>query len=243
MASALPLLYGELAQWFHLLSPPEEYAEEVAVYAPLLKMAQPAERLLELGAGAGCNAFHLKREFTCTLTDVSGDMLEASRRINPECEHIVGDMRTLRLGREFDVVFVHDAVAYMTTEDDLKKAIATAFVHCRRGGWVLFAPDCVKETFRAATDHGGSDGDGRAIRYLEWCWDPDPNDSTYLVDYVYVLREGNGEPRVVHDRHIEGVFSRATWLRLLEETGFRAHEGPPRGSEPGSGELFLAHRP
>jgi SAM-dependent methyltransferase len=243
MGSSLPLLYGDLAGWFHLLSPPDEYAEEVAVYAPLLKIAHPAERLLELGAGAGCNAYHLKRDFSCTLTDVSNDMLDASRRINPECEHVVGDMRTLRLGREFDVVFVHDAVGYMTTEDDLRKAMTTAFVHCRPGGVVVFAPDCVKETFRPATDHGGTDGDGRAIRYLGWTWDPDPDDDTYLTDYVYVLREGGGEPRVVHDRHVEGVFPRGTWLRLLEQTGFRAHAGPPRGAEPGSGDLFIAFRP
>jgi SAM-dependent methyltransferase len=243
MPSPLPLLYEDLAGWFHLLSPPEEYAEEVAVYRPLLKLAHPAERLLELGSGAGCNAFHLKRDFACTLTDVSPAMLEASRRINPECEHIVGDMRTLRLERHFDVVFVHDAVMYMTTEDDLHRAMTTAFVHCRPGGVVLFAPDCVKETFRPATDCGGTDGDGRALRYLEWTWDPDPADTTYFCDFVYALREGHGEPRVVRDRHVEGVFARATWLRLLERTGFRAHVGPPRGPGPESGELFVAVRP
>jgi len=37
------------------------------------------------------------------------------------------------------------------------------------------------------------------------CWDPDPNDTTYVVDYVYALREGT-QTRVVHDRHIEGLF-------------------------------------
>jgi SAM-dependent methyltransferase len=236
-------LYAELADWFHLLSPPEEYAEEVAVYRPLLKLAYPAERLLELGSGAGCNALHLKRDFACTLTDLSPRMIEASRRINPECEHVVADMRTLRLDRQFDAVFVHDAVMYMTTEEDLRKAMTTAFVHCRAGGVVLFAPDCVKETFRPATEHGGSDGDARSIRYLEWTWDPDPRDSTYVVDYVYVLRDGLGDTRVLHDRHVEGVFARATWLELLSETGFRAHVGPPRGTEPGSGELFIAVRP
>jgi hypothetical protein len=170
-------------------------------------------------------------------------MIEASRRINPECEHLVGDMRTLRLEREFDAVFVHDAVMYLTTEDDLRKAMATAFAHCRPRGVVLFAPDCVKETFRPSTDHGGSDGGGRALRYLEWTWDPDPDDATYVTDYVYVLREGQGEVRVVHDRHVEGVFPRATWLRALAETGFRAHVGPPRGLGPESGELFIAVRP
>jgi len=43
-------------------------------------------------------------------------MLELSRTINPEAEHILGDMRTLRLGRTFDAVLIHDAICYMTTE-------------------------------------------------------------------------------------------------------------------------------
>jgi hypothetical protein len=41
-------------------------------------------------------------------------------------------------------VFVHDAVAYMTTERELRAAIETAFVHCRPGGAALFAPDHVR---------------------------------------------------------------------------------------------------
>ena len=95
----------------------------------------------------------------------------------------------------------------------------TAFVHTRPGGVALFAPDFVAETFGASTEHGGHDGDGRAMRYLEWCWDPDPSDSTYVVDYVYALREGTAT-RVVHDRHLEGVFSRNAWLEALGSVGF-----------------------
>ena len=32
-------------------------------------------------------------------------------------------MRSVRLGRTFDAVFVHDAIAYMTTEDDLRGGV------------------------------------------------------------------------------------------------------------------------
>ena len=71
-------------------------------------------------------------------------------------------MRTVRLGRTFDCVFVHDAVCYMTTEHDLRAAIATAAAHCRPGGVVLMAPDYVRETFRPGTDHGGHDGAERS---------------------------------------------------------------------------------
>ena len=93
--------------------------------------------------------------FDLTLTDVSPEMVRLSRTINPECEHLVGDMHSLRLGRLFDALLVLDTVAYMTTETDLRRAIYTAFVHCRPGGAALFAPDHLRETFRESTSHGG----------------------------------------------------------------------------------------
>jgi hypothetical protein len=131
-------------------------------------------------------------------------------------------MRTVRLAREFDAVFIHDAVCYLTTESDLRLAIETAFIHCKPGGAALFAPDFIRDTFQSSTDHGGSDEGARGLRYLEWTWDPDPEDDTYLADYAYLLRDRDGSVRVAHDRHTCGAFHRATWLRLLEETGFRA---------------------
>ena len=125
-----------------------------------------------------------------------------SRKLNPECVHRQGDMRTVRLEREFDCVFVHDAICYMTSEIDLRRAMETAFVHCRPGGAALFAPDNLRENFKAQTDHGGHDTPHRSLRYLEWTWDPDPNDTTYVVDYAYLLREEDGSVTVVHDRHL-----------------------------------------
>ena len=104
-------LYRDLASWWPLLSRPEEYAEEAAFAASLLRTAKPPTRtVLELGSGGGNNAFHLKRDFEMTLVDLSDDMLAVSRELNPECEHVLGDMRKLRLDRTFDVVFVHDAI-------------------------------------------------------------------------------------------------------------------------------------
>ncbi len=239
-----PRLYGELAGWFHLLTAPEEYAEEAATYrdAMLRTAAGPVRTLLELGSGGGNNAFHLKRDLACTLTDLSPEMLELSRGINPECEHVVGDMRTLRLGRTFDAVLVHDAIMYMTEEEDLRCAIESALCHCRPGGTAVFAPDYVRETFRPGTETGGHDGDGRALRYLEWTWDPDPDDTTYTVDYALLLREGR-ETHGVYDRHVEGLFSRATWLELIGGAGFRAHSTAWPHAPSATGEIFVAFRP
>jgi hypothetical protein len=149
-------------------------------------------------------------------------MLDESRRINPECEHIVGDMRTLRLGRVFDAVFVHDALTYLTTREDLIQCMRTAVVHCRPGGAALFMPDYVRETFVSGVHHGGHDGAGRSLRYFEWTIDPDPSDTTHTVDFVLLLREGNSPVRVEHDHHVNGLFPRAEWLDCLRESGFRS---------------------
>ena len=237
-------MYRELASWFHLLTSPDEYAIEAEFYGLLLTESAdiPVDTVLELGSGGGNNASHLKSRFNLTLVDLSNAMLELSRSLNPECDHLQGDMRTLRLGRQFDGVFVHDAVVYMTTENDLQAAIVTAFAHCRPGGAAVFAPDCVRETLRPETDHGGNDGHDRALRYLEWTWDPDPDDDTYVVDYAYLLRDENGGVRVEQDRHLCGVFSRATWLRLLEEAGFRAERRDGIEDETGP-DIFVGVRP
>ena len=222
--SESPKLYRELADWFHLLTRPEDYAEEAAFYIETLRASavHPIHTVLELGSGGGNNASHMKSEFHLTLIDISTEMIALSRRLNPECEHIQGDMRTFRLGRDFDAVFVHDAIGYMTSEADLRSAMQTAFVHCRPGGAALFAPDAVRETFRPVTDHGGHDGDGRALRYVEWTWDPEPADTVYVTDFAYLLRESSGDVRVAYDRHLLGLFPRATWMDLLVETGFKA---------------------
>ena len=70
-------------------------------------------------------------------------------------------------------------------------------------------------------------------------------DTTYLVDYVYLLREAAGAVRAVHDRHIEGLFPRADWLRWLGEAGFVARVVPFEHSELPSGdyEVFVCTKP
>jgi len=234
-------LYDELAEWWPLFSAPADYAEEAGFFARLLSDAcEPAPRtVLELGSGGGNNALYLKSKFEMTLVDLSPQMLAVSRALNPECDHRVGDMRRVNLGRTFDAVFVHDAIAYMTSAADLDAAIRTAYRHCRAGGVALFVPDCVRENFVAETMHGGHDGDGRSLRYLMWTVDPDPTDTTYRTDFAIMLRDRSGDTRVVHDSHLEGVFPRAEWMRLLRGAGFEASTSTDKWGR----DIFAAKRP
>jgi SAM-dependent methyltransferase len=236
-----PRLYTELAAWWPLLSPASEYAEEAADLLPVMHSAtdSPPRTLLELGCGGGSLAYHLKSHFQLTLTDRSEQMLAVCRSINPECEHILGDMRSLNLDREFDIVLIHDAIMYLADANSLREALQTAYRHCRSGGATLILPDCVKETFEAGSSHGGYDGaDGRGLRYLEWTWDSDPTDDTFQTAYAFLLREPDGTVRVEGDQHRLGLFSRATWLTLLTELDFSVRSR----LDPWTRDVFIASK-
>lgn len=154
-------------------------------------------------------------------------------------------MRTIRLERTFDAVLVHDAIDYMASEEDLRLAVATAFAHCRDGGVAVFVPDATREIFEPGSDHGGVDGtDGRGVRYLDWVWDPDPNDSWTVTQYVFLLRHDDGAVQVVHEEHRTGLFSEAHWLQTLAGAGFAAEVVTEETTEERTPRrVFVGHRP
>jgi SAM-dependent methyltransferase len=251
-------LYRDLADWWPLISPPYEYAEEAEYLADVLGSSADiaVHEVLDLGSGGGHVAMHLKGRFTLTLVDISDDMLAVSRRLNPECRHLRGDMRTMRLARAFDAVLVHDAIDYVTTQDDLALVTATAFAHCRPGGITLFVPDYVKDDFceLSGSGGGGDDGTGRYATFRERTWDPDPADDWVQADYEFILREADGSVEVIKESHRLGAFSRDAWHRLMTDAGFVPGSGSTRavpgadsagralpGRHPAN--LFLAHRP
>ncbi len=222
-------LYDNLADWWPVISPPSEYAEEATLYVDMIRSAARGlvREVLELGSGGGNNASHMKRAFAMTLVEPADRMRELSRALNPECEHLAGDMRHVRLGWMFDAVFVHDAVMYMTTEDDLSAALQTVAAHLAPGGVALVAPDATAEAFAEATEHGGGeDAGGRRARYLQWTLPPEPGGNSFETHYAFLLREPDGRVRAVHDVHREGLFGRATWLRLFREVGLEASLAP-----------------
>jgi len=238
----VPKLYTELAAWWPLFSSPENYAEEAAWMLDEIKKTlgcNPAT-ILELGSGGGNTASHLTAYSQMTLVDLSGSMLEVSRHLNPDAQHVAGDMRTVRLGRTFEAVLIHDAIMYLTTESDLEAALATARVHLRDNGALIVLPDYVTETFAPKCETGGrdaADGSGRGLRYFAWSHAPAVAATVHDVDYAILLRAEDGSVRVVHDRHTLGLFPRKIWCEAFNRAGF----APPRlCKDPWQRDVFIA---
>jgi hypothetical protein len=106
-------------------------------------------------------------------------MLGLSRALNPECEHLAGDTRTLPLGRTFDAVLVHDAIG--PQRRDLHRRV------------------------RLPPSRGGS-------------------------------------MRSVHCRHLEGLFARETWLRILSGAGYLVETFARPLDDETLDEVFLCRR-
>jgi len=209
---------------------PDEYAPWCATVTELI--AEHARRdtqsLLNLGCGGGKNAYNLKGRFRVTGLDLSPQMLELARELNPECTFVEGDMRTCRLDDRFDAVLIDDAVSYMTTRCDLRAAFHTAYEHLHPGGVMVVAPDVTKETFEQnRTDVTPAATEGKPenldVVFVENYYDPDPADETYEGTMVYLIRE-DGRLRVETDRHTLGLFSIDVWREVLGEVGFQVHE-------------------
>ena len=222
MTPASNRLYNDLAHLWPLMSPPEDYADEGACLRDELRkrLVPGRARILELGTGGGHLLHHIADGFDATAVDLSEGMLAHSRRLNPDVTHHLGDMRTVRLGQTFDAVLIHDAIDYMTTEEDLRAALATARVHLRTGGLFIVIPDDYVETFTPPRVwHETQRKAGNELTFVEYSWDPDPNDTQTETVYVFFIQE-DGELRVEVDRHVTGLFPIGTWERLLTESGF-----------------------
>jgi len=228
----LPRLYDDLAHLWPLLSPPEHYEAEAAVLQDIVKRySQPVQgerhSILELGAGGGHTLVHLAEDFDCTAVDLSAPMLEHCKRLVPNAEAVVGDMRSVRLDKIYSAVFIHDAIDYMLTEDDVKRTLETAAAHLEPGGLCVIAPTYTRETFtdgEVADD--GTTTDAEDLTYFTYVHDPDPGDNVFEMILLYLIRDKQTrQVETIEDRHTCGLFSEDQWVKWMTEAGFEAEAG------------------
>jgi len=219
-------LYEELSWLWPIISAPSDYLAETTSLTEAIREGATNETttLLNLGCGGGHHDFGLKRYFRIAGVDISEQMLTLARRLNPEVEYTTGDMRSIRLGKLFDVVTIFDSINHMTTEEDLLACFHTAAAHLRQKGILLTIPEVTAESNvqnqTSCSTHRHGDVQ---VTFVENHYDPVPTDTTFEMTLVFLIRKGH-ELSVETDRDICGVFPRATWWRLLQQAGFSVRE-------------------
>jgi SAM-dependent methyltransferase len=125
----------------------KDYAGECDLIEQVLRAhGQPAAReLLDLGCGTGGHAVELaRRGYRVVGVDRSESMLAVARAkaaggaVPGGLELHQGDIRTVRLGRQFDAVLsMFGVLSYQVNDDDIAAALATAASHLRAGGLLV----------------------------------------------------------------------------------------------------------
>jgi SAM-dependent methyltransferase len=221
--------YNELAWTEKWLADPKDYKDEVARYVSLLRKysSAPPKTLLHLGSGAGGHDRFFRDYFQVTGVDLSPGMQDLARAANPNVEYIPGDMRTIRLNKQFDAVVIPDSIDYMTTESDLRLAIETAVLHLKPGG-VLLVVGKMEETFENNSFAYCGEKNGIHITLLENNHVYPDQPHSYEAVFIYLIRQ-KGLPAIHIDRHLMGLFPGETWDKVFREAGIIVDQKPLDG--------------
>lgn len=192
----------ESARWYDAFYRDEDYAWEAGELTRIIRDRHPdAATLLDIGCGSGRHLVHLSDAFACTGVDVDGHALAlAGRRVPRGVRLRRGDMRTLDLGRRYDVVTsLFSAIGFMRTRTDLRRAIRVMARHLAPGGVLVVEP-----WFLADTWGSGPEPTVEEVRI----------DGGTLVRVITITRRGSSTSRL----HIHHVLAGQRGIRSTDET-------------------------
>ncbi len=141
-------VFGAYAQYYDALYYDKNYDAETNYLDALIKQFAPQARsIFELGCGTGRHALALAQKgYDVHGIDLSDQMLTQAEALRAEnstfsnnLSFSVGDLRTVRLTKKFDVVAsLFHVMSYQTTNAELQAAFQTAAAHVNAGGLFVF---------------------------------------------------------------------------------------------------------
>jgi SAM-dependent methyltransferase len=141
------MTFESYAAFYDTLYETKDYARECDFVESIFAAHARKEvrSVLDLGCGTGGHAFPLSaRGYEVVGVDRSEAMLSAARakadgQPGAAPEFVLGDIQSVRLGRDFDAVLSLFAVmSYQTSDDAVRAAFATARAHLSAGGLFVF---------------------------------------------------------------------------------------------------------
>lgn len=178
-----------------------------------------ANRLLDVACGTGTHIMHLMDKYETMGFDLSDEMLKVARKKCPNIDFVQGNMVDLDLGRKFDVITcLFGSIGYLTTEEELARAINAFSAHSNEGGVVIIEPMFTKETVRDRS-MGLVSLDLPDIKIARANVSRRVGDIFYLDFHFLISTMEDGTEHFI-DPSPMSVFPRSTYIALMEDSGF-----------------------
>lgn len=196
----------------------KDYEGECARIEELARSRAPAARtLLDVACGTGKHLACLRTRFECEGVDLDAGLLAVARRRLGAVPLHEGDMRTLALGRRFDVVTcLFSSIGLVRDLDGLAAAALALAAHVADGGVLLVEPWLTPDAWLAGRPHVlAANAEGVALARVTLAGQRGTV-STTEMHYTVGTPDGVEQWREDHEL---GLFTEDAMRSALEATG------------------------
>ncbi|HXO42993.1 MAG TPA: class I SAM-dependent methyltransferase [Thermoanaerobaculia bacterium] len=218
------LLYDQLSPYYDLIYAAKDYEGEARYQVQLIeKYKRSSGRdLLEMACGTGRYLEFFARGFTCTGLDLNPAMLRIARKRVKQARLVQGDMLTMKLGKQFDVVAcLFSSIGYVRGSRNLRKAIRNFADHLKPGGVMLISPWISKEDYNVGMPHLDT-YESKDIKIARAVVSRLRGRDVSLINFNWMIAERNKPVQHVDDDiHELTMHSHEEFMAAMSEAGLR----------------------
>jgi SAM-dependent methyltransferase len=203
----------------------KDYEAECARIEEIVRArASHARTLLDVACGTGRHLACFRAHFDCEGVDLDEGLLEVARRRLPGIPLHPGDMRTLELGRRFDVVTcLFSAIGFVRDLEGLTAATRSLAAHVSDGGVLLVEPWITPDAWIPGRPHVlSADAEGVAFARVTVAG---RRGRTSTTDMHYLVGTADGIEHF-EEHHEIGLFTETELRSALEATGLIVEHDP-----------------
>jgi len=217
------LLHNNLAKYYDRVYSFRDYLDEaVRLQNLIIKYSESGgNSLLDVACGTGLHLRYLKDDFSCTGVDVSNAMLKIARKNVKGVTFKEADMKTLRLGKQYDVIMcLLSSIGYVKTTARLEKTIQNFSKHLKKGGLALIEPSHAKSAYvngePRITTYDGREVKIARVNYTNF------RQATAVLNMHILIAERGKDAKYFVDRHELGLFGINSTLKIMKAAGLKS---------------------
>jgi ubiquinone/menaquinone biosynthesis C-methylase UbiE len=213
-------MFDKLAKHYDLIMSPFDYRELADCLDDLIiQSGGKRTDILDLGCGTSEELYYLMQlGYDISGIDMSGEMIQISKKKIPHGDFKKGDMRKFRTPKKYDnVISVFDTVNYLTKPSDLQSCFESVNRSLNKNGLFLFDFNSIHGLYN---DWNGVKIEETDDFFISYESEFDLNTLILKCNMRFFIRDENGKYDSFTETHYERGYSPEDIIQMLKQTGF-----------------------